>query len=110
MVERVVDRGYAWVVICAVYGGFFIQGAVTFTLTLVYQALLERFQMNAADTGSIGAAFTGCFFLSGERQLLSCERYNYFPCRELEIKKFSQWPICPIPFPNNYDEILMNEK
>ena len=51
------DKGYAWVILAAAFNGYFIQGSVVFTMTLMYQALLQKFGMTAEATGSVGATY-----------------------------------------------------
>ena len=64
------DKGYAWVVLATSFVGYVIQGSVMFCQTLMYQVILHKFQMSAADTGAIGATFvtvllmTSMFFIS----------------------------------------------
>ena len=57
MAHEAPDGGYGWVIVGAGFFGCILQGSVFSTMTLMYQALIERFGMDAANTGSLGALF-----------------------------------------------------
>ena len=61
--NRQQDRGYAWVILAASFFGFMLHGSMISTQTLLYQALLHKFGMNVANTGSVvaGQAFVAFF-------------------------------------------------
>ena len=68
------DGGYAWVVLVASFLVFAIQAPIIFCQTLMYQALLVKFRMSAADTGAIGAMYSGVMWMS------SMYGYYHFVC------------------------------
>ena len=70
MEEQIQDRGYAWVVLAASTLGFSLFGSIVQTMTLLYQALLVKFNMSAGDTGNVGGMFGACTFLVGELVLM----------------------------------------
>jgi hypothetical protein len=37
IVDKNLDRGYAWVILVAAFIGFSLQGSVLFTMTLMYE-------------------------------------------------------------------------
>ena len=62
--EQDVDRGYAWVVMLAVYITFIFQAAISWITTLLYQSFLIRFEMNATMAGWIVSWIFSIRFLS----------------------------------------------
>jgi hypothetical protein len=63
------DRGYAWVVMVACSFGFVVESSILQCMTIVYQALLQRFDMSVADTGTVGAVSTAAMHFTGKNPL-----------------------------------------
>lgn len=67
--EQAPDGGYGWVILTAAFFAASIHGTVIFSMTLMYQALLVKFNMNASETGSLGAVL-GTVLLTSSNLIL----------------------------------------
>lgn len=60
-----VDRGWAFVVLCASFGSMFFTANLTYATGVLHVALLEKFQMDAAFTSLTGSVFISLLSLIG---------------------------------------------
>jgi hypothetical protein len=60
-----VDRGWAFVVLCASFGSMFCAANLTYATGVLHVALLEKFRMDAAFTSLSGSVFISLLSLMG---------------------------------------------
>ena len=60
-----IDKGYAWVVMLANFGAFFVCSGALYTSGVVFTTLQERFGENVAKTALAGSIFTSMTSLAG---------------------------------------------
>ncbi|WAR22073.1 MOT12-like protein [Mya arenaria] len=72
------DTGWAWMVLLATFLGFALLGGSMYSVGIIHNALLERFQSSVALTAWVGALHTGILSLGG---LLSTAVVDRFSCR-----------------------------
>ena len=65
-----VDRGWAWLVLCAVYFGILLLSTSLYTAGVMYVALLDYYNEDAAKTSIIGALNQGFLCLMGKSFIL----------------------------------------
>ncbi|KAH3704326.1 hypothetical protein DPMN_079382 [Dreissena polymorpha] len=62
-----VDKGWAWLVLVAVYSGIFLLSTSIFMCGVIYFALLTHYGENAAKTSVIGSLNSGLLSLLGRK-------------------------------------------
>ncbi|WAR22070.1 MOT14-like protein, partial [Mya arenaria] len=72
------DSGWAWVVLAASFLSFALLGGSMYSVGIIHNALLERFQASVGLTSWVGALHTGILSLGG---LLSTAMVDRFSCR-----------------------------
>ena len=65
-----IDRGWAWLVLIAVYLGIIILSTTMFMGGVLYVALLEHYNADEAKTSLVGALNGGLLCLLGEHKLM----------------------------------------
>ena len=64
------DNGWAWAVLFASFGTFFLIGNSMYAVGIIHSALLERYEESVALTSWAGALHTALMSLGGKPSLL----------------------------------------
>ena len=59
------DHGYAWVVLAASVFGFSIIASIMQTMTLMFQALMGKFNTSAGFAGNMGGVYAAVTHIMG---------------------------------------------
>ena len=75
--QNIMDRGYAWVIMIAVFAMFFFSALLSSTSTLIYQELIVRFELSAAIASWILSLPNGIMFLGSPLVALLYQKLSH---------------------------------